>query len=320
VRSRGLWIGLSVFIVVVGGTVWAVRATNFTFPPTRKRAFPGFDVRLPYGATDAEAKNYRKGRLTVSSIGSLTPSVDVRWEPGDLYGDEEIALAQKAMASELREELTPFAITSDVAIAGKNATRTWAALVGKRAVWTTQIACGVRRVTLTTLGGTSNAERVHRRTAGSFHCHPDAAQERTATQVPVVFDVGKGWFHQPSTDGDFRITNGHLGMIARPFSRVDPADIRQVIEAVMPSFKFGERVGDDWPISMDVDGEELRGWMTSRACPDSSHLLLMSIGEADQQDEARALLKRARCQRTDEPAQTFPDLPAPSGNDPPARP
>jgi len=313
VRSRGLWIGLSVFIVVVGGTVWAVRATNFTFPPTRPRAFPGFDVRLPVGATDAEDKNYRKGRLTVSSIASLTPSVDVRWEPGDLYGDEEIALAQKAMASVLREELTPFAITSDVAIAGKNATRSWAALVGKRAVWTTQIACGVRRVTLTTLGGTSNAERVHRRTAGSFHCHPDAAQERTAMQVPVVFDVGKGWFHQPSTDGDYRITNGHLGMIARPFSRVDPADIRQVIEAVMPSFKFGERVGDDWPISLNVDGEELRGWMTSRACPDNSHLLLMSIGEADQQDEARALLKRARCQRTDEPAQTFPDLPARSG-------
>jgi len=36
-----LWIGLSVFIVVVGGTVWAVRATNFTFPPTRPRASGG---------------------------------------------------------------------------------------------------------------------------------------------------------------------------------------------------------------------------------------------------------------------------------------
>ncbi len=305
-----MWIGLSVFVVLAGGTVWAVRSTSFTFPPVHTRAFPGFDMSLPYGAVDAEAKNYRKGRLTVSGLASLTPSVDVRWEPGEVYGDAEIALAQKGMAAALREEVLPFPIASEIAIEGKNRARSWAAHVGKRTLWSTQIACGVRRMTLTTLGS-RNTERLHRRVAGSFHCRPDAAQERAAAHVPVVFDVGKGWVQQPTSDGDLRITNGRFGLVARPMnSRVDPAEVRRIIEEAMPSFKFGDRVGDDWPFQLDVDGEEEHGWMTARACPGGDSLLLMSFGDADERGQARALLTRARCQRPDESPQIWPDPPA----------
>ena len=312
-RRQALWIGL-VGLALVLGTVVAVRATHFTFPPLRTRAFPGFDVDLPYGPKDADDKNYANGRANIGSIAGLTSSAYVRWEPGDLYTDDEVALARKALALVLHNEALPLPITTEIAVPGKNRTRSWAARAGGQALWTTQIACGVRRVMVTTAGRGDNVERLHRRVAGSFHCRPDAARERTAGQVPVAFDVGAGWFRQASSAADVRITNRRFSLLARVYSSGGitediPADIRAFVEATTPTFKFGERVGDDWAIRVDVDGEELHGWMTVRPCPDTIHLLLISLGDADRRDDSRALLKRARCRRPDEAPQTWPELP-----------
>jgi hypothetical protein len=306
---RPAWIGLAAFVMLIG-TVWGVRAVRNRPPTLRARALPGFALDLPDGDIKQEDKNYRKGQFRIVRRAGVGSVMQVMWEPGGLYDDQEVAMDNMGMSAMLREEARAFAITPEIAIVGRYKTRSWAVRFGRQTSWSTQIVCGARRVTLITISGDAAVEQLHRRVAASFRCRPDAAKERTVGEVPVVFEVGARWFHQPSEGHDFRITDGRFVLIARQIDgRILPAELRQFAEAALPGFKFHDRVGDDWPFELKEDGETTRGWMTVRVCPEGGQLLLMSLGDADGHKDARGLLARARCRRSDEPAQTWPDAP-----------
>ena len=271
---------------------------------------PGFQLALPAGATVKDDPNYSNGRLAMGMLAGVTSTMQVTWEPGGLYGDDDVALVNKALSATLGGEARPIPIAETVTVPGAQQTRSWAVRVGDRTSWSTQIACGARRVVLRTTSSHWGVERLHRRVAASFRCRPDAAKEKTVGDVPVLFDVEGDWFHLPSSPSQLQITDGQFILMAqRADVRTLKSETLRVVEAALPGYKIGERVGDDWPVEIVEDGEELYGWMSLRPCREGDQFFVMAFGDAKDRKEAKALLPRVRCRRPDEAPQTWPALP-----------
>jgi hypothetical protein len=307
VRSRVLWAGFAAVVLAGAGAIWIAR---LGFATLRARAMPGFELALPDGANVKEDTNYSSGRLKMGMLAGVTSSMHVAWEPGGLYGDDDIAVAGKSLGATLGGEARPIPITEKVTVPGAQQTRSWALRIGDHRAWSTQMVCGARTVMLTTVSSFWGVERLHRRVAASFRCRPDAAKEQTVGDFPVVFEVEGDWFRLPSSPGQLQITDGQFFLMAQltPVRALRSETLR-VIEAAYPGAKVGKPQGDDWPIEIVEDGEELQGWMSPRLCRDGSQLFVMAFGDAKDRKGAKALLPRVRCRRPDEAPQTWPDLP-----------
>jgi len=177
VRWLWLWIGLGLAGVASAfGGMWAA---HLYFAELSPRAMPGFDVSLPGGGyTKDDGSEYGRGKLVIFQVGGVEASVRVEWEPGGLSDDADVASARKTLAVIHRGKQRPIDVSTPVAIAGPERTRSFATRAGPATSWTTEIACGARRVALVTLSNHWGVESLHRRVAATFRCHPDAAKEQ----------------------------------------------------------------------------------------------------------------------------------------------
>jgi hypothetical protein len=311
VRAEGLWLGLAILVAGGAMTAWlAMRSTSST--ALRQRALPGFDIDLPVGTSKIEALKYEEGRVQINNVAGGGSSLQVTWEPGGLFTDEDVTRTNKMIGGALKAEVRDLSISSPISIPGRAPTRSWAVRFGGLTSWATQVVCGTRRVTLMTMGRTESPERLHRRMAASFRCRPDAAQEPIPGDVPVVLDVGPGWYRLAGVDGDVEITDGRFVLLVRPITGgLRPDKVRETFAAGMPNFEYGEPVGDDWPFVDQLSGQTMNGWLTLNGCPDGGRLLVMALttaeGGADGRAKARALLPRARCRKRGEPPQRWPE-------------
>jgi hypothetical protein len=325
VRWVPLWVVLGLLSVAGAAAAW--RATRLAFAPLHRHALPGFDVEVPDGDIDGDDRTYAKGRFDVSRLAGVRSSLGIGWEAGaSLVSDSDIASFNEGMETTFRQQGRSIPISPEISIQGPHRTRSWAARFGATAIWTTQIMCGARQVLLMTASADWGVQRAHRRVVASFRCHPDAVKEQIVAGVPAFFDVGAGWFHRRSSvDGAVEITDGRFVLVARRADRLGPDKMKRRLEAKFPRFRLGDRDGDDWPFHTEDLDEPVQGWLSLRPCVDGGQLLVMSIVGADEEDQAkhvkngqdakqaRALLARARCRKSSEAAQTWPEEPAEDG-------
>jgi hypothetical protein len=70
------------------------------------------------------------------------------------------------------------------------------------------------------------------------------------------------------------------------------------------------RQGDQWPVTVAVDGEPRQGWMQLRRCPDPDQTVMLTwLAKAAPTEQGQAVLQGARCLRSDEREPTWPPLP-----------
>jgi len=309
VRWLGLGLGLSVVALAVG--IWGWWSTRFQFVALRTRALPGFEIKLPAGDISDNGFQYRDGRLTIHGTSPWKFSMQVTWEPGGLFVDEQADALDRTLTTVFEAPARPLGPRTRTATSGAAPTLSWAVANGSMKTWVTQIECGARRLTMMTGSAHAGVEDLHRRVVASFRCLPDSAEERMIGDVPVVFDLGPGWFRQSREIEQLELTNRHTLLTARSLPRpsVEVDVVENLKTTGMPGMKIGDRVADDWRIEVTVDGEPLHGWLTLRDCVGTSQiLLLMSVDAPD--DDGRRWLARGRCRRLDEAPQTWPDLPA----------
>jgi hypothetical protein len=305
---------------LVGLAVLAAAALLIAVPgavlPLSSRKLPGFEISLPGRAADQGpgASNYRAGQVTArASLGRVR--AQVTWEPGGEIDEADLDRMLRALATAI--EASPSDVRRDVVvpIAGLR-TQSWRiAPGGKLEMWGTTVACGARRMTITTGGRGGAIEKLHRRVAATFHCHPDRAREETLGDVPVVMDLPAGWSQVPGGPHQVEMTDGHFLLTARTLTgKLPDEDVIKVLNAAFAGqLRLGTKQGSDWPAEGNFGGKSLRGWLSLRVCPDleQSLMLLALASDPGQTGAARKLLSHVRCRRAGEPPQTRPLLKAP---------
>jgi hypothetical protein len=186
VRWPGLWIGIAG--AAIAGGFAAKWAAQLYFAELTPRALPGFDVSIPSGeyTKDDGGKDYARGRVIVYRVAEVNASLVVKWEPGWLSDDDRVAFENKMKGVMHGGKPRPLALSTPVTIPGAERTHSWATRAGRMTAWTTEISCGARRVGLVTTSSHFGVERLHRRIAATFRCHPDAAMERTVGVGPTA--------------------------------------------------------------------------------------------------------------------------------------
>jgi len=313
VRWLALGIGIAALVVlaVAAGIRWTAR---LGFAALQTRGMPGFNLDLPAGEISEAGSQYRNGRLTIHKLAGVeSSSLQLIWDPGGLFDDAAVDKINKGLGAVLHGEPRSIPVSTKVAIPGPEPTRSWAFRIGGATCWATQVVCGLRSVMLMTLSSHRGVERLHRRVAGSLRCRPDAAQEVTLDDIPVVFDLEPGWFPTPGDSDDLGITNGRTLLMARPITlpSAPVVDVVQTVKAwtTASGIELRDRVGDDWRIDVTQDGERLHGWVTVRDCQSSRQALVL-LALAGMRDEVdRALLARGRCRKPGEPPQIWPAEP-----------
>jgi hypothetical protein len=311
VRWLPVWIGLS--ILLVGGAVVGWFATRLAFAPLRTRPMPGFDIDLPVGEeNDYRAADYDDGHLVINDPGGVPAQMQLRWQPGGLAHDDEVTLTNKVFGAVHNAEPRPISPAPKVAIAGQE-TRSWAVQAGNETYWTTEVVCGARRVSLTTSSSRRGVERLHRRVARSFRCHPDPAREASVGKdngrhdVPLMFDLEPGWHRYRIERSQYSASNGRAALSAKVLEAppLPNTEMARKLLGAFPGVKLGEAAGNDWPFEMTVKGKPIRGWMTLRSCSNHLQLLVFAFPVTDGAGDGHELLSRARCRKPDEAPQTW---------------
>jgi hypothetical protein len=313
VRRLPVWIGLSIFLAA--GAVGTWFATRLAFAPLRTRSMPGFDIDLPAGEEKDYPADYGEGHLTINDPRGIPAQLQLRWEPGGLADDKEVALTIKMAGAAYNAEPRPISPPPKVEMAGQE-TRSWAARVGRETMWETEAVCGARRVSLVTSGARVGTERLHRRVARSFRCRPDPAREPTVGKdksprdIPVAFDVGPGWFLYRKSQEQYLISNRRAILTARLLEVPPPTDRAMTgkVLGLVPGLKLGDPVGDDWPVEMTKKGKTVHAWVTLRSCSSKQQLLIFAVPVVDGAGDGHEFLSRARCRKRGEPPQTFPEM------------
>jgi hypothetical protein len=274
--------------------------------PLSTVSLPGLRIDVPIAPRESRGvRNYRAGRLIIRSpLQRLL--VQVAWEPGKVFDDPEARYLMKAMSTALGPSVEAPVPLAFPAPAGLTA-RSWKMpMAGKPPMWITLLACGGRRMTVTTSGRAAGLEELHRRMLASFECRPEPAGEARLTDIPVVMELPEGWRRVQSSDEEEVVTDGSSTIIARAVGaqfQVETFD--KVLPAILGgTLRVGARERDDWPVEGTLNGAYVTGWVAFRSCPESSLMLFaMHPREAERPHQ---LLRKVRCRRPDEAPQTWP--------------
>jgi hypothetical protein len=308
----GTGIALAALSIITGMAFIVARPLGYSL--LRARAFPGFTLSLPAGRPEEEkTSSYRGGRFGLREPLGVEGMVEVRWYAGAPFDGphldrlaEEMAWLDKATAQKVEFDLK--------GTGGRSGQiRTWLLKPGGLKLWMTDLACGGRHVLITTVGQLWGGARLHRRIGESFLCHPDPPLEKDLANVPVVLDVGPGWYRMDTSPAQIHITNGSAIVMAGPLTGTTS---ESAIVSLLESGKFWPRLtverrsGDHWPVALNVRGDRWPGWLLLKTCADRPDVLfLMFLSPAGRSEEGLAILRRGRCRREDEAAQIWPPHP-----------
>jgi hypothetical protein len=278
------------------------------------RPFPGFVLQLPaVGELKATPSGYAQGRKQLERPGGISAVIQVNWEAGGLFDDDDAAALGRMFATVFEGDASAVRVETRAVASAPAISKTWLVHAGSREIWMSVGICGGRRIVLTTTSEAWGLERLHARVLGSLRCQPDPAQETTLGDVPVVFDTDAGWSRIPSTSDQLQLTDGNVVVMARSIvGRGEPGEedkFAELMSASVPGLHLGARDGDHWPAEFTIEGDKHRGWVRILDCPDrSQRLWLMSFGESSASAESLKFLRAARCRRADETPQHWPDL------------
>jgi hypothetical protein len=305
-RTRAAQITLAVVSGVLA--IWGSsrRGSSVADVPLQVRTLPGFDIGLPSGELKDDGRDYAVGRLLIREIGGSDAVVNVKWEAGELLGDEIAEVFAKTIAAASGHPKVDRR-TVEVSVPGGLPHRSWELVAGSKPCWVTQIGCGARRIFVTTTAANGGAT-LHQRVVGGFVCHPDPGREQALTEVPAVFDLDETWQRIPNTPSQLQLTDGKNVVMAEPLPSADTNTAFETlieVPGVLPGIAVGKRDDDQWPIRMTLDGAARAGWMQLLPCPERNlTLLLVWLGAGDGLDAGgRATLRRARCRTRTEPLQ-----------------
>jgi hypothetical protein len=278
------------------------------FLPLRARALPGFEIALPSGNEDGSlASDYANGKLWVKRPGGFTAIVQLYWEPGDVDAETTDALIQ-GLAASFGHPPKDVRANVHTSMPPGLRSRSLSARFGDAEFWITLVPCGTRHLTIVTTGQSWGAERLHQRIAGSLRCRPDPSKEGLDV-VPVIVDVGAGWFRSPSRTGVVQLTNASELFIAQAQLGDVAESSVEVLKSgrLVPGLEVGARQNDRWPLVLRAQGAARHGWLRALPCT-ARHvtLLIWWLAADDGPHHGKKLLDSVRCQKADEPAQVWP--------------
>jgi hypothetical protein len=270
-------------------------------------AFPGFELSVPPGKLEGSTA-YARGRAQLNQM--PVRLMNIEWEPGGLLESEALegmlrgfAVASNISAPPVRKEIV-------IPVPGAAATKSYLVSLPGMSIARTEMVCGVRLVTIMTIAHTGNPEETNRRVAPTFRCRLDPAQEQRVGEIPVVFDLGPKWFRLASDPQQVQLTDlaSHVAIAQVNVGlNAKGADKFLTLSGALPGLKVGARQGDSWPVSVEADGEALRGALQVRDCPEHNlTLLLIWLTTGTDVDAAPAALDRMRCRKPGEPAEGWP--------------
>lgn len=280
--------------------------------PLTRRELPGFSLALPSGETASETVGYPAGSIMLKRVGDGSGVVIVSWEPGGNLTREELGAMMPLFAKLVTKDEGTTKLGSVAGPDGKPVDTITFDTDGLD-MELSMLTCGVRHVLIATAAD-SGVMPLHRRIVASFECHPDPAQESTATSLafPLALEL-PGWHLVARDEEVTQISSDDASLVLRA---LPPAlKTPDLASFIGPAFEQSgvhvavvERRGNDFiKVKLDDQGDSGMGWVALFRCPTAIALVL---GLAHDDATVTALYDQvhaARCLQAGEKPTEFPE-------------
>jgi hypothetical protein len=313
-RSQPLPMGAMLGLFALGflptfALLW-VLLPPLSHSPLTKRELPGFSIALPKGETASETIGYPAGSVMLQHVGDGSGVVVISWEPGGNLTQDELRAMMPLFAKSVTQDSGTTKLGSVAGPDGKPID-TIVFDTDNLDMELTMLPCGVRHVMIATAAG-SGVMPLHQRIVASFSCHPDTAQEATATSLafPLALDL-PGWHLVAHDDEVTQISSDDASLVLRTLPpAIKTPDLATFIgpafEQTGAHVEIVDKSGGDFiKVKLEDQGDTGMGWVALFRCPTGTALVL-GLGHDDKTVTALyAAIKATRCLKSGEKPTEF---------------
>ena len=313
-RSQPLPMGAMLGLFAAGfaptfALLW-VALPPLSHSPLTKRDLPGFSIGLPKGETASETIGYPAGSVMLEKVGDGSGVVVISWEPGGNLTQDELRAMMPLFAKSVTQDSGTTKLVSVAGPSGKPID-TIVFDTDNLDMELSMLTCGVRHVLIATAAG-SGVMPLHQRIVASFACHPDPAQEATATSLafPLALEL-PGWHLVARDEEVTQISSDDASLVLRTLPpAIKTPDLASFIgpafEQTGAHVEIVDKTGSDFiKVKLEDQGDTGMGWVALFRCPTGTALVL-GLGHDDATVTALyAKIKAARCLKSGEKPTEF---------------